>query len=225
MLTVAVLAVAGLVRPDTAAAAGGPYVVDDAEIADPGECQIDAWASFGRSGDRILVAAPSCTFQAIPWVEFGLAVERARGDGEWATVVAPGLKTSIVPVDRFGVGIGLSAAFAYDLTDSTVDGGEGTALFTVEPTEGVLLNLNLGYKRNQIDRRHYVVWGVGGVFEPVDNVGFIAEIFGRHTGRAGYQAGIRPTLLDGQLDLDFVVGRNLTDRAATWITAGATLRF
>jgi hypothetical protein len=53
----------------------------------------------------------------------------------------------------------------------------------------------------------------------------IAEAFGRDRGRPGLQLGIRPTILDGRVDLDLILGRNLSERRANWVTLGVTGRF
>jgi hypothetical protein len=180
-----VFLMAGFAHLGVANAAGGPYVVDDYEVPAPGECQIESWASFGGSGDRIFVAAPGCTFDAMPWIEVGFSVERLRSNGEWASAIAPALKASVIPIDRFGVGIGFATTVSYDWTARAVAGGTATALVTVERTERVRLNLNIGYERGQIDRRNDAVWGIGASIQPVDNLGFIAELFGRDRGHVG----------------------------------------
>jgi len=221
----AMLCLAGLVNSGSAFAAGGPYVVDDYEIPAAGTCQIESWASFGKKSDRIFVMAPSCTFESLSWLEVGFAVERSRSSGDWATTTAPVTKASIIPIDQFGVGMAVAGSVEYDWTERAISGATAAALFTFKPVERTLLNLNLGYERDQIERRDYAIWGVGATLEPVENLAFIAEVFGRHEGRAGIQAGVRPTLFDGRLDVDFVVGRNLSDTRAIWFTVGTALRF
>ena len=62
---------------------GGPYAVDDAGIATPGKFKLESWSSFANNGDRVWLASPGFTLEALPFVEFELTVESRRTDGEW----------------------------------------------------------------------------------------------------------------------------------------------
>lgn len=216
---------AGIVNAGPSFASGGPYVVDDHEIPAPGACQIESWASGGGTTDRIFVTAPSCTFESLPVLEVGMAVERSRASGDWATAVTPSLKASVVPLDRFGLGIGMAGSVGLDWTERRVTDVAVAGLFTVQPVEPMRIHVNLGYERDQVQRRDFAVWGVGAAFEPVENLAVIAEAFGRDRGRMGVQAGVRSTPLGVAFDFDLVVGRNLTDTSAIWLTVGAAVLF
>ncbi|MNT69169.1 hypothetical protein D3C72_2074670 [compost metagenome] len=61
-------------------------------------------------------------------------------------------------------------------------------------------------------------------YDLADALTLIAERFGQRGGQQAWQAG--PRLHIGErLDLDLVVGRDLTQDRDQWLTTGVTLRF
>jgi len=221
----AMLAGAALAGASSARAAGGAYLVDDYEVLEPGQCQIETWATFARNRERSFVAAPSCTPAALPWLQVGVGFERSGMTGDWASASELTLKASIVPIERFGVGVGLAANLVYDHTERRKGGGSAIAIFTLEPIQRTRLHLNVGYERDHIAQRDFGLWGVGASIEPIDNLAFIAEASGRSDGQRVVQAGVRPTFFDGRVDVDFIVGRRFKVDPTTWFTVGAAIRF
>lgn len=93
---------AALAIGGSALAAGGHHALDDANMVDPGACEVEGWLTGARAGDRLLHAGAACR---VGPVEIGVAAERVRQDGardtawqaqlKWATEVAPRLNAGI----------------------------------------------------------------------------------------------------------------------------------
>lgn len=56
-------------------AAGGPHIVDDAEVETPGVCHLETWATRYIPGDGYFNLAPACTTLQMPWLEIGAAYQ------------------------------------------------------------------------------------------------------------------------------------------------------
>ncbi|HET7804910.1 MAG TPA: hypothetical protein VFL53_11755 [Pseudolabrys sp.] len=85
----------GLVRE--ALAAGAAYVVDTAEVSEPGACKVESWASAAGNHDFLAATSPACVVNIFRPVEQSTQFSRARADEEWATAAAPKIKTNLVP--------------------------------------------------------------------------------------------------------------------------------
>ncbi len=214
-----------MLAPAAVFAAGGPYAVDDAAVLEAGTCQVDAFASFGDESREAYVLAPSCVSGFAPWLEAGVAVERAHEGGAWGTVVEPGLKAVFGEIEEAGLSFGLSSGLVYDRTARSVAGYSLVGLVSVELAEPMTINLNAGYERDRAAAADHFVWGAGTVFQANENLAFIAETFGQDEGKTGFQAGFRPTIFNGRVDLDFVYGRNITGESGNWFSAGTSVRF
>lgn len=211
--------------PAVVSAAGGPYAVDDAAVLDAGTCQADAFASFGDESRETYVVAPACVFDFAPWLEAGVAVERARDGGAWGTAIAPGIKAVLAEVEEAGVSVGFSSGLVYDRTARSVAGYSLIGLLSLQLSEPMAVNLNVGYERDRAAGSDHLVWGAGTAFQASENLAFIAEAFGQDEGKTGFQAGFRPTIFNGHVDLDFVYGRNITGETGNWFSAGTSVRF
>jgi hypothetical protein len=220
LLVVLSLALAG-----PALAAGGAYVVDDSEIGEAGSCKLEAWVQGARHDERNLVAAPACVFESLSFVELGMALTRARAGGEWSTSVSPKAKVTLLPIERHGIGLGVAVGAGYATEPSKVESLTAAAFLSVQPLEAARVNFNLGWERDRTVPRDFATWGIGTDVQVAENWTAIAEAFGRDRGRPGLQLGIRPTILDGRVDLDLILGRNLSERRANWVTLGVTGRF
>lgn len=206
-----------------AVAAGGAYIVDDSEIGPASECKLETWAAFARDRERSFVAAPACV---VSLIELGVAVERAHADDAWTTAVQPKAKATLLPVDRYGIGVGIAAGAGVTTRTQKADTLAAQIPVSLQPVPEMRVNLNLGWERDRTVPRDYVTWGLGTDVAIRDDLAAIAEVFGRdHGARPGMQVGIRPTLLDGRLDLDVILGRSVTQSRSNRLTLGATLRF
>lgn len=211
--------------PAAAFAAGGPYAVDDAAVLDAGTCQADAFASFGDESRETYVVAPACVFDFAPWLEVGVAVERAHDGGAWGTAIEPGIKAVLFEVEEAGLSVGISSGLTYDRAARSVAGYSLAGLLSLQVSEPLTVNLNAGYERDRTAGSDHLVWGAGAAFQASENLAFIAEAFGQDEGKTGFQAGFRPTIFNGYVDLDFVFGRNITGESGNWFSAGTSVRF
>lgn len=206
-------------------AASGPYVVDDSEISEPGECKVDTWLARADTGDHLGVVSPACTFAALPIVELGFTVARGRAGGAYETVIGPKLKVELVPIERFGVGVGFMAATAHGTASDGNDAVLAIVPLTVVPIEPLRVSLNLGWSWDRATHRHHSFTGLGGEWQLHPRLAVIAETYGSDNGRWGKQVGLRPTLIENLLDLDFVYGRDIDGMRSSWFSFGGILRF
>lgn len=212
-------------QPVAVFAAGGPYAVDDAAVLDAGTCQADAFASFGSESRETYVVAPACVFGFAPWLEVGVAVERSLDGGAWGTAIEPGFKAVLGGIEEAGLSFGIASGLTHDRTARSVAGYSLVGLVSLELSEPITVNLNAGYERDRAAASDHFVWGAGAAFQASENLAFIAEAFGQDEGRTGFQAGFRPTIFNGHVDLDFVYGRNITGESGNWFSAGTSMRF
>jgi hypothetical protein len=78
---VLVAGLVGLALPTRVDAAGGAFVVDDAEIAKPGDCKVESWVSSASNHDLLGVVSPACVANIGRPVELGFSVARFRSEG------------------------------------------------------------------------------------------------------------------------------------------------
>jgi hypothetical protein len=218
----AVLAMAGAAK---AQAAGGPHVVDDAAISPPGECKIESWASFSSGGDRLLTAVPSCTFNVLPWAEFGVQIDRSHMNGVSAIAIGPYVKAAVLSIAEARAALSIASGFAYSATSGRIETAFVNVPVTVRLREGSDLHVNLGWERDRIAERGFALWGASVEQAITEDVSAVLEVFDRFGAAAGVQLGVRPTVVGGRVDLDLLVGRNVAGAGATWVVAGVTARF
>jgi len=212
---------AGLLTPVLALAAGGHHAVDDAAIADPGQCTVELWAERGNLARRQLQhAGLGCN---VLGVEAGLNVDRetARDTAsrhvhgaqlKWATDLQPQLA------------IGLVAALSWQ--DQTPRSQTSLLVpLSWRPREDLALHLNIGrsFPRGDADRTQR---GVAVEWQAAPQWQLLAEAF--HDGQKPLaRLGIRRDLSD-RLSLDLSVARSNAFRQTpreTWWTVGANWTF
>lgn len=244
-----------LMTLDRVHAQGGPFLVDDAAIGESGAAQLETIAGFSlqRSRERVFSVRPAYTLAAAP-LQLSLGIARdglARGDDGpkrrfWGTSLSPEAKLRLVDLDadgRIGLALrtGVSWRAALQRPGPAEDEDEaprfrrlesiyGLGIASFRLVERVTLNLNAGLERDRAEGRTEPLWGVGAAWvalpeTPLGTTTLIAEASGTDRGRAALQAGLRQTLWDDRVDLDLVVGRNLTDERASWLVFGVTGRF
>ena len=201
-------------------AAGGTYVVDDGAINAPGECNVDA--GYTRSIQRTTLSA-ACTSGALPNLQWGAAIEDEPG----LSHLSPQLKGSLWAWQDAGVEIAWAAA-AHIAVDRRhpFDGADLGVPLTWQAFETLRLNLNAGWSHAYDDgeQNQRLTWGTGLEYRVADSLTLLAERYGQQHGDQAWQAGPR-VHLGKQVDVDLVVGRNLTGDHDRWLTTGATLRF
>lgn len=214
--------------PAGALAAGGPFVVDDAEIGDPGSCKVETRASLADNRDAVIVASPGCVVNLGRPVEVAGEFAHARSGGEWGSSFTVKAKTNLVPIGPGRFGLGLVAGTSVDLTGRRFDGVFVMVPVSFQLHESLRLNVNGGWLHDPVADSHAATWGVGLSWQVARRLSVIGEVFGAAGAdvdhRPGMQAGLRLTPQEN-FDIDLVYGRNLGGEQANWITVGLTLRF
>ena len=209
-----------LFAPTSLLAAGGPYIVDDAAIGKPGECQIESWASYASNGRFLGTTQPACVFNFGSAVEMTASLAATRSD-TWSKFT--GLQAKLVPWEASGIAIAFSAGTVLDVTNGESTFSYVNVPITIKVQERVRINLNAGVLWD--DRDHFT-WGAGFEWDFRQSWTLIGEVFGV-TGASEdprLQLGVRHTPTKS-VDLDLVYGNNITNEHAHWLTAGLTVRF
>jgi hypothetical protein len=192
------------------------FVVDDAEIADRGACQLEAW--HGQTGSWIL---PACQF--IPNLEItaGIGFVDEDGDTRDFEYVVQGkyIFRELQPND---FAIGLVAGFGFDPL-SQVTGERVHGYFAYVPVsvsifdDRAFLHGNLGWVYHDDDHHddddghhhapdveghHAVTWGLRTDIWIAPRLALIAEIFGEDRLYPEFQLGGRVVLIPDRLELD-----------------------
>lgn len=131
-------------------AAGGAFVVDDAEIGKVGDCKVESWVSVASNGDFVGVTQPARVLRVGVPVEFTTTVQPVRTDDEWATLA--GVKGKFVLL-REGPNNPAIAMIIGTLFDAT-HGENATFVnvpLTIKMRDDLRLNLNAGWLRDTVD--------------------------------------------------------------------------
>lgn len=209
-----------------AAHASGPYIVDDAGITPAGRAQIEAWLSHTR-GTATTNVVPAVTFSSLPQVEWSVAFNGTRprdvGDDRF-TVQA---KRQFRSADHGGVGIAAAGNVVLDARSIRPAGGFVYGAVTVPVSDRVLIHGNTGVGIESAGPATVTAsWGVRSevALEP-DRLAAHVEVFGTTATGASFQAGLRPTIARGNVDLEFAFAHNLAGERRHWLTLGLTSRF
>jgi hypothetical protein len=216
-----------------ARAAGAAYVVDTADVSEPGACKVESWTSLASNHDFFAATVPTCVFNVWRPVEASVQLSRARADEEWTSAATPKFKTNLVPTAIGSWGVAVSGAASYDLITQ-----QNTALFATIPatlrlSNVVRINLNAGWQWDRIADRHYVTYGAGIDWRTPDNVWTLtAEVFGQLGERQEaigvteprFQFGLRWRPVD-RFNVDLIYGRNIMGENANWLTLATVFRF
>ncbi len=208
-------------------AAGGAHVVDDAGVETPGLCHLEAWVSRSGAKAGLLNASPACTFEAVPRLEVGAAVQRtwARGARTSDTLMGSTLKLNLWPVEQ-GLGVGIAGAGAWSARAGHWETASLVVPVSIALHEMLRLNLNAGwlYSRSGA-RRNEAFFGAQVEAAVVADITLMAEVFGRDRGQPGAQVGVRWTPSGGWLDVDLLSGWRIDGTTPWSLTLGLTARF
>lgn len=131
--------IAGLALPLPALAAGGHHAVDDASIADPGQCALEAWGEHSRD-HRLQHAGGACRAGAL---ELGLNLDRSTSPGE-AAVRSLGLQLKTAGDLQPGLSVGATWTTTWQSGTPRLAGHTALLLLTWQPRDDLALHLNLG---------------------------------------------------------------------------------
>jgi hypothetical protein len=206
--------------PTAAGAAGGAFVVDDAVIGKPGECQVEAWVAQADNGHFIGTTQPACTVRLGIPVEFTVTLAHARSEA-WTHFT--GLQAKVVPLDTTHIAIAFTVGRVLDVTTGDSSFSFINLPVTIKLHDQFRINLNAG---GLWAERDHFTYGASLEWDIAQSWMTIAEVFGL-TGPSEeprFQLGLRhmPTK---SIDLDLIYGNNLTGENAHWVTAGVTARF
>src|SRR3954469_19272379 len=189
MAAAAIAAMAAMA--DGAWAANGAYVVDAADISEPGSCKLESWISSATNTDFSAVANPSCVVDIGRPVEFSVLTNRFRSDGEWSTTLQPKAKTNLIPTGIGKFGLSIYAGGSFDALS-----GDNLTAFAVVPatyrlSEVMRINLNAGWLWDRTVDRHYLLYGIGWDWKFTDVLQLTIEAFGQ-AGQADRPSVTRP---------------------------------
>jgi hypothetical protein len=201
-----------------AMANGGHFLVDDADITPPGECQLETWfqrASAGAqdrvdqpSASHVWVAQPACS-TANGW-EIAAPLEFSTSDSELA---AYGLEVkTMLSTDFMGGALAVSAGVMRDHQVNDFEGGFINLPFTTTLTDVVTLHVNAGAEYDNFDSEWNPTWGVAATFAMPNGMEFITETAGVGSDSPAAAIGLR-SALGAQTELDVSFGRDFEVRS------------
>ena len=201
--------------------AAGAYVVDDADIVDPGKVQVESWFSHGSNRDNLGVA--DVAYQALPHTEITIENGYDSNAGNGVDILSAQAKYQWHPDDAHG--FAGSAVFGMDRSLTN-----GSSLFyAYVPSSlsfGDVLDINadLGWEYDSNAGTNFVTWGVGTELHADEHWSLVSEVFGKNNELPGEQIGPRYSFSD-DLQFDAVYGRNISGVPANWMTFGVTATF
>lgn len=213
----------GLATVSSAQAAGGAHIVDDAGVEIPGVCHLETWVSRHNTEGGLVNLAPACTFEPLPYIEFGAAAQRTWGAGA-DTTIGPALKLNLRPLDT-GIGFGIIGAAAWSVSTGQAETASLILPVSFQLHERVRANINVGWHYLHAEQRQNQAF-VGAQIEAdiTRDLTLMAEAFTRDEGRPGAQVGLRWNPGRGNVDVDLLSGWR-TDGLTPWtITLGVTIR-
>jgi len=231
--TAAIAAFVIIAFPTRLHAAGGAFVVDDAQITAPNTCQVESWISFARNRDFAGVATPACTVDLGRPIELSAQLQRSRTIGIWSSLVTLQAKTIFQPVETGKVGFGLAAGATFDPIHQHHTNSYAYVPATFAILEDFRINANVGWLHDQIADLHWLTGGASIEWNFVKPLTLLVEIFGQAGHRPIHlpsladprvQAGLRFTPIDA-VDIDLIYGHNITGVPTHWITIGLNVRF
>jgi hypothetical protein len=122
-----------------ALAAGGHHAVDDAEILDPGACEVQTWIERARPA-RLLHLGAACR---VGPVQLGIAGDYTREDGSSLTDQAVELKWAREVAEGWSAGVAVSRGWQARARPR-YQGTTAAGLLSWAPREDLSLHANLG---------------------------------------------------------------------------------
>jgi hypothetical protein len=209
--------------------AARPMVTDDANVVDPGSCQLESWVKHSGLGTERW-ALPGCNFWADTEITLGGSSQSARDDpaSEWTVLqfkkrwikLEPGswgLSTSIGHVDARVKPRGLpvnSSLFPVR------DGYLNVPVTYLSPN-GWLVHLNMGWIQHHQEQKNRPTWGLAGEWPVNPRTFLLAETFGESGTRSKYQVGLRAWIKPQKLQIDTTYGQPIgIGGDQRWISIG-----
>jgi hypothetical protein len=193
-------------------AAGGHFTVDDATIAEPGQCQLETWAESPGAGDARHAGA-ACRVGA--W-ELGLSADRARSvGGRAATAAGAQAKWVASLTETVGAGLSISPVWQRGRYESTAL----VLPLTWQAAREWQVHVNAGRQWNRGGPSNALA-GIAAEWSPNEKWSVTAERFNDAAGRAVRVGGRwQPT---PAFSLDLSRAKPPGDARRGWWTLGAT---
>jgi hypothetical protein len=213
-----------------AEAAGGAYIVDDADIGKAGSCQNEAWMARASNRDFTAVTSPACVVDIGIPVELAAVYQRTGAGHEWATTV--GGQAKIVPIDNDRFAWSLSGGISRDLTLHRSIAFVNMPV-TLKFGPNFRTHVNAGWIYDGRVDVNYVTGGIGFDWDFRPKFSLMGEVYlqdgerppsiPRSVHEPRLQLGLRYIPIE-TVDIDLIYGRNVTGRDAHWLTMGLTVR-
>jgi hypothetical protein len=210
-------------HPAPAAASGGPHVVDDAAVEEPGLCHLENWATFSSGHSGLLNIGLGCTRRKWPNLEIGGFLSHGWTRTGSDTILGFSPKLMLRSEER-GLGVAVTTSVGLRLDDGRVDTVSAIVPLTVPAGEHLRLNFNLGWHWSRAAHDHALFVGAQAEIAIRPDLNLMVEGFTRDTGKAGGQLGLRWTPGGGRLDVDLIAGRYVDGATRNAVTIGLTFR-
>ena len=222
-----------LLAPTSAFAAGGAFVVDDAVIGKPGDCQVETWLALASNHDLQAITQPACVVKLGIPVELTAIAGRVRADDVWQTQLGAKAKINILPVETGKIGVGLVEEPVWDVRNGEFLFNQFYVPLTYQFSDTFRINVNAGWQYDGVGKLNYAIWGAGFEWIFVEKLTLIGEVFGLSgppttdaiaITEPRAQLGLRITP-QKNFDIDLIYGRNVNGENANWFTVGLNVRF
>ncbi|MDI9331527.1 MAG: hypothetical protein QM527_09495 [Alphaproteobacteria bacterium] len=209
------LGLVGLALVQGMAWAARPMVTDDANVVDPGSCQLESWVKHSGLGTERW-ALPGCNFFFDTEVSLGSSRQGSTLDGssEWVVFQVKkrwiklepgrwGVSTTIGHVDGRARAPSLPAnSLLYPVRDGYVN-----VPLTYLSHQGWIVHVNAGFIQHQFEHKNRPTWGLGGEWPWSARSYLIAEAYGESGTRSKVQVGLRTWIKPQKLQLDTTIGQ------------------
>lgn len=215
------LVLLALVRSFPGLAAGGPHVVDDSEVEDPGVCHLETWVTRRSPSTAVGFAAPACTLSSVKWLEVGALASHGPDKREFT--LGPALKATLLSAET-GLGIGVDVAANWGREAGRFETASVIVPVTLKASKTLDISANAGWLYTRTDRASALFTGLQAMYQPTRKLGLMIEAFDRSDGEFGAQAGVRFTPVE-RIDLDATASRAFDGTNHVNLTIGAIVRF
>lgn len=217
----------------TPAVAVDPFIVDDARVNEPGQCQLEGFVSDQRQVNRqskglVLGCTPRQYFQQS---EFSLAVYRTDDSGQLEQKSLDlGWKGLWRPLENeagsLGLGASLGSVRQHQPGENPLWHPYFNLIASAALADTLVLHANVGAVRDRHARISMRTWGSSLEWTLTERLTGIAEHYRQDTGKAGNQVGLRYALIPGRLEFDVLGGRQRAEpEVRRWYSAGLRLFF
>ena len=163
----------------------GALYVEDADIDQAGSCKAQSWASLAGRYGFLGVTAAGCVLNIGRPIEFEIEFERERSGNDWGSEIGIEAKTALWKENNVAVAVQWGATF--DLVRHRPASVLVRTPVSVEMTERLQLNFNVGWRYEQEDRLNWLLYGAGFQWKFAQSLALVGEIFGQAAQRDAEQ--------------------------------------